>query len=167
MKDRVPTHAGRVQLVPVQGETNIYDMTRADDPTQEGTPLNKANILPDATAALLGLTGDPALKDALNALGAIQIQTGDYTGDGSYGVNNKNTLTTPHMTPLFAIISNEGSWGVISFQSGKVYTQMTQIGTATATLGSCEWYSQTNSSYQFNQANVTYNYIILGAGGVE
>lgn len=42
--DRVATHPGRVQLTPVQGQTNIYDMERADEPTVAGTPLNAANL---------------------------------------------------------------------------------------------------------------------------
>ena len=42
--DRVATHPGRVQLTPVQGQTNIYDMERADEPTVAGTPINAANL---------------------------------------------------------------------------------------------------------------------------
>ncbi len=40
--DRVPTYPGRVKLTPVSGQTNTYDLVRADSPTQEGTPINKA-----------------------------------------------------------------------------------------------------------------------------
>jgi hypothetical protein len=40
--DRVPTHPGRVKLIPVAGQANTYDMVRADEPIVEGTPLNKA-----------------------------------------------------------------------------------------------------------------------------
>lgn len=68
MKDRVPLYPGRVTLTPVAGQANTYDMVRADQPTQEGTPLNKANLLADAVAAKLGLTGDPTPNDALDAL---------------------------------------------------------------------------------------------------
>lgn len=72
MKDRVPLYPGRVTLTPVSGQTNTYDMTRADQATQEGTPLSKANLLTDATASALGLTGDPTVNDALYKL-AIPI----------------------------------------------------------------------------------------------
>ena len=51
MVDRVPTYPGRVQLVPVSGQDNIYDLTLADEPVQVGTPLSKANLLTDETAA--------------------------------------------------------------------------------------------------------------------
>jgi hypothetical protein len=40
--DRVPTYPGRVKLTPVSGQTNVYDMSRADSPVKEGTPINKA-----------------------------------------------------------------------------------------------------------------------------
>lgn len=43
-KDRVPTNPGRVVLEPVAGAVNTYDMVRADDPTEEGTPLDKATF---------------------------------------------------------------------------------------------------------------------------
>ena len=68
MRDRVPSYPGRVKLTPVSGQTNTYDMTRADSPTQEGTPLNKDTLLKDTTAASLGLTGDPTVDEAFNAL---------------------------------------------------------------------------------------------------
>ena len=83
MKDRVPLYPGRVTLTPVPGQANTYDMVRADQPTQEGTPLNKANLLADAVAAKLGLTGDPTPNDALDALAdqkANKQQSADDAG---------------------------------------------------------------------------------------
>lgn len=41
-RDRISTYPGRVKLNPVAGQTNIYDMERADEPTEPGTPVNKA-----------------------------------------------------------------------------------------------------------------------------
>lgn len=40
--DRVPRYPGRVRLNPVSGQPNVYDMTRADQPSAAGTPINKA-----------------------------------------------------------------------------------------------------------------------------
>lgn len=65
MKDRIPTYPGRVKLIPVAGQENTYDIVRADEPQQEGTPINKATLLDDATAEKLGLTGDPTVNQAL------------------------------------------------------------------------------------------------------
>lgn len=65
MKDRISLYPGRVKLNPVAGEANTYDMVRADQPTQEGTALNKANLLSDETAALYGLGAEGTVNDAL------------------------------------------------------------------------------------------------------
>ena len=40
--DRIPTYPGRVKLTPVSGQTNTYDLVRADQPIEAGTPINKA-----------------------------------------------------------------------------------------------------------------------------
>lgn len=41
VKNRVPKYPGRVKMTPVSGQVNIYDMERADDPREEGTPINR------------------------------------------------------------------------------------------------------------------------------
>lgn len=66
MQDRVSLYPGRVKLTPVAGQANTYDLTRADQPTREGTPLNKASLLKDTTAALYGLGADAVPDDALH-----------------------------------------------------------------------------------------------------
>lgn len=71
MKDRISNYPGRVRLEPVPGQENTYDLVRADEPTQEGTPLNKATLLKDSTAAALGLSDDALPDDALNELKAL------------------------------------------------------------------------------------------------
>lgn len=68
MYDRIPTYEGRVTLTPVDGAENTYDLVRADVPIQEGTPLNKATLLTDSTAALMELTEDATPEDMLRAL---------------------------------------------------------------------------------------------------
>lgn len=42
VKDRIPTYPGRIRLIPVEGQVNTYDMVRADEPIEVGTPLDKA-----------------------------------------------------------------------------------------------------------------------------
>lgn len=65
MRDRVPKYPGRVKLIPVEGQENVYDMRRADEPEDEGTPMNTATFLRDATAELAGLArmGSEATPD--------------------------------------------------------------------------------------------------------
>lgn len=42
--DRVPTKPGRIKLTPVSGQPDTFTMTRADEPTVEGTPIDKATL---------------------------------------------------------------------------------------------------------------------------
>ena len=42
VKDRVPTYPGRVKLTRTNGTSEYCTLERADAPTQEGTPINKA-----------------------------------------------------------------------------------------------------------------------------
>lgn len=74
MKDRIPTKPGRVQLVPSPDDDDLFILTRADEPTQAGTPLNKASLLSDATAAGFGLDADGATVDA-----ALSLVAGQFT----------------------------------------------------------------------------------------
>lgn len=68
MVDRAALHPGRVKLIPVEGAVNTFDMTRADEPIQAGTPLNKGTLLSEPVASKLGLGGSATPSDALNAL---------------------------------------------------------------------------------------------------
>lgn len=69
MQNREPTYPGRVTLTPVAGQANTYDMERADQPLQQGTPIDKATLLKDATAALYGLGTGAVPDDVLALLG--------------------------------------------------------------------------------------------------
>lgn len=69
--DRVAKHPGRIKLTPVVGETNLYDMERADSPTTEGTPINKALLDNKAYT----LTGDVRVY--------VSTTGNDTSGDGS------------------------------------------------------------------------------------
>ena len=69
MLDRVPVNPGRVLITPENGAAAYYaTMTRADNPTQEGTPLNKNSLLKDETAALFGLGPDAVPDNVLSLL---------------------------------------------------------------------------------------------------
>ena len=126
MKDRVPLYPGRVKLVPVSGQENVYDMTRADQPTQQGDPLNKATLLKDSTAELFGLGTDAVPDDVLQKLAGaafdsggtitdvngnplgVRIATGSYVGTGKYGPDNPNSLTFEFPPKLLFITQYNG-----------------------------------------------------------
>lgn len=94
VEDRVSTYPGRVQLIPVAGQTNVYDMSRADEPVTEGTPLNKAlmdqkaYVLTENTMVHVSPTGSDADGDGSSiapfatiqkALDALPKLLGGYT----------------------------------------------------------------------------------------
>ena len=68
MRDRIPKYAGRVKLIPVSNQPNTYDMQRADEPLQEGTPLNRNTLLSDQTVEEFGLSLDATPDDAMRFL---------------------------------------------------------------------------------------------------
>ena len=80
MKDRLPKYPGRVKLTPVPDAENIYDMERADEPEEKGTPLNKQSLLTDEAAESIGLDpkNNPTPNDAMHELGLYTaVKAGD------------------------------------------------------------------------------------------
>lgn len=66
MQDRVSETPGRMLITPENGQPAFYATVElADNPTVVGTPLNKASLLTDATAALFGLGTDAVPDDVL------------------------------------------------------------------------------------------------------
>lgn len=98
MQDRLPLYPGRVKLTPVSGQESIYDMERADEPTQIGTAINKANLLKDGTAALFGLSSNAVPDDVHNWVGQYNTHwwgcLNTSTGATTY-VNSTNRNAYP------------------------------------------------------------------------
>lgn len=92
MKDRIPLYPGRVKLTAVDGQPGVYDMVRADEATEQGTPLSKATLLDDDTAALYGLTGDNATVN--NALAGVGKGVGDIAKVGDVRYSYRDSLGT-------------------------------------------------------------------------
>lgn len=118
MNDRIPAEgkAGRVLITPENGSAPFYaTVTMADEPLDEGTPLNKATLLKDATAALLGGGADMVPDEAFAALwelidtltpakvGAAQMVVLSYSGTGAV----TDTVLTTGFRPKAAIIAAE------------------------------------------------------------
>lgn len=70
MKDRLSKYPGRVKLTPVDGQADTFDMIRADEPEEAGTPINKNSLLKDETAEAMGLdpAANPTPDDALKKI---------------------------------------------------------------------------------------------------
>ena len=119
MQDRVPLYPGRVKLSPVAGQNNTFDMVRADEPTQPGTPLNKETLLKDVTASILGLPNTAVPDDAFLAL---------IIGVGTYGYRVKIKLedgtpvegaTVSGIEPLTGSTLVSGADGIVLGKSTK------------------------------------------------
>lgn len=182
MQDRVSLYPGRVKLEPVAGQANTYDLTRADQPTQEGTPLSKANLLSDATAAaikalLASQTEDPATPNAaLNILahavedvatvaaGKCSIENSTYTGTGTYGSANPVTLTFPQKPRLIIIFgvsaltlihddNMEGYSPIITYYNNTAVWRANNVSWSGATLS---FYNTTDARSQANTSGTIY-----------
>lgn len=107
MVDRAPTKPNRYAVYDENHNFIRYEYhERADEPTQVGDALNKANLLPDDVASALGLTGNPQVKDALEKIKTLidgnttlanskaKIATGSYAGTGMYGSDNPCSIVS-------------------------------------------------------------------------
>lgn len=64
MKNRESLYPGRVKLTPVDAANGIYDLIRADEPQEVGTPLNKKLL--DFAVAACGVTAGTATAYTLD-----------------------------------------------------------------------------------------------------
>lgn len=179
MQDRLPTYPGRVTLTPVSG--NTYDMAMADEPSVAGTPLNKANLLTDVTAAAIAaltsttpVTPDEALAQLAAAFaGRAKIETGSYTGTGTYGSSNPNSLTFSFIPKFVIVIEDYTASGTYQLTNGLfvnpgrsgVY-QYTSTGAGAALRltwsdATLSWYG-TSALIQLNTNNRNYVYVAIG-----
>lgn len=96
--DRVPTYPGRVVLSPVDGQPDTYDMTRADQPTEAGTPIDKATFDSMVHSRLTGRFYAPTVSrevqssvvgvaDPIPASGWMEISYTELT-NGNYKVTS-------------------------------------------------------------------------------
>lgn len=123
MKDRVSLYPGRVLITPEDGSTPYHaTLTRADEPTQEGTPLNKASLLKDTTAALYGKDGTAVPDDIFQFLGnrltgelyaSYTVQSSDETS--IYIDMPTAELLNKHVVVVFEIAEDLQSYGAYRF----------------------------------------------------
>lgn len=76
MKDRISENPGRVKVTEEDGTSKYVTVERADDPTEEGTPLNRASLLSPKVQALLGLSDDATPSEALEKIVPLIQDTG-------------------------------------------------------------------------------------------
>lgn len=172
MQDRIPLYPGRVKMTPVAGQANTYDMVRADDPTQVGTPLNKATLLQDATAALYGLTSSAVPDDVFAAIGKykqywwrrrVNIAEGGYVEhqtvvSGNIYINEDTPTTAMkvYITYSSAITVNTAT-GNITFYNPQTMTGSTARQDPSLLLGKyAKNLSTSKNTLYFISDNATY-----------
>lgn len=180
MEDRNPTpgQEGRMLITPEDGTPAFHARVEmADNPRREGTPLNKATLLKDATAALFGLDNTAVPDDVLAAIPALidgraKIVTGSYTGTGTYGSDNKNSLTF-EFVPKLVVILPEGTYSpnVLLLVNGLTRTGILEKSSSYWAL-TVSWSDNTVSWYapngtdggeeQMNKSGITYRYCAIG-----
>ena len=150
--------------------------------TQQGTALNKANLLTDATAAKFGLTGTAVINDVLDNIGdnKLLIATGEYTGAGTSGAGNENTLTLG-FKPLYLLVKPAAETttnsdftfmeviGNPSVFYAAVYagnTNPNYPNNFTWSNTGVTWYNSGGSSAEYYQMNNAqkYKYLAIGQG---
>lgn len=182
MQDRVSLYPGRVKLEPVAGQANTYDLTRADQPTQEGTPLNKASLLSDATAAaikalLASQTEDPATlnaalailaqavdaaatkADVVDSKGNCEIYYGSYVGNSS---NTTTTMTFPHK-PIAVMVCGRRGKSMVAWR-GQEYAPLLPTSNSSVKVSwadrSATWENGGDNNY-LNWTGFTHKVIAL------
>lgn len=120
MQDRAPTKPNRYAVYDDSHNFIRYEYhERADEPTQAGTALNKATLLKDTTATILGIPTTSVPDDALVAL---------YVGAGRYGFDI--TLKYPDgATPIagkqIVGVTTITGGNAVTDSSGKVFAVST------------------------------------------
>lgn len=131
MKDRIPTQVinGAVRMEQLDAEGNhlgyIY-LRRADEPSEEGTPLNTEHVLTDETAEKLGLdtAANPSPNDAFEkiatskadkVIGGVLGNFASLDEEGNVQDSGKNMSSFVHVQ-LFSY-TGTGNYGS-SYKSG-------------------------------------------------
>lgn len=122
MKDRIPKYPGRVRLTPVTGQQDVYDLVRADEPEQDGTPLNKATLLSDDTAKAIMAAHPGETVETVND--ALRLSA---KSSGGFAVQD----TPPDNTKLGWVDTSEG--GVMKYYDE---ISMTWKSTKSESIGS-------------------------------
>ena len=122
----------------------------AEGVTEEGTPINKANILPDALVTLMGLTqDDPTIKDALtalqnlaknaNTLAAAALPKSGGTMTGNLVLKGDPTANLQAATKQYVDNSTTPAVLKVLVGSGKAVTATKGSKSYSATAGSDGW----------------------------
>lgn len=167
----LPSGAGSIKITatvktsggsPVSASRNwTYTKTAITFPSTGGVAqlsLNGQNVFPLALAesvrvpSVWGGSLDLALQLLLPLVGAAVISVGTYTGTGTYGQDNPNTLEFPTAPTVVTIYGGGQTLAISSTETS---------GTAYISGNTATWYSETSAADQLNSQGVTYSYVAI------
>lgn len=120
--------------------------------------LNSQNVFPVSLAEAIrvpsvwGGSLDLALQLLLPLVGAAVISVGTYTGTGTFGQENPNTLEFPTAPTVVTIYGADKTLAISSTETS---------GTAYISGNTATWYSETSAADQLNSQGVTYSYVAI------
>jgi len=136
--------------------------------TQLAFPAAAGSVLRQGTSGAPYWTSLADLLAALGSAGGTRIETGSYTGTGTYGSTNPNTLTFSFAPKLVAITSYLNEHGQLSVfvnpaTRGFAIDGNYEPGNVTLTWNdkTVSWYGA-DKSVQQNYDSRVYNYVALG-----
>lgn len=166
----LPAGAGSIKISatvqassgPVSASRNwTYTKTAITFPATGGVAqlsLNGQNVFPLALAegvrvpSVWGGSLDLALQLLLPLVGAAVISVGTYTGTGTFGQDNPNTLEFPTAPTVVTIYGAGQTLAISSTETS---------GTAYISGNTATWYSETSAADQLNSQGVTYSYVAI------
>lgn len=108
MRDRIPTDPGRVKMTRSDGTFEYVTLERADNPTQEGTPLSKALL--DYAVAACGVTAGTATALTLDdAFGGFTLTDGAKVNFRLHVASGANPTLNVNGTGAKALVDANGA----------------------------------------------------------
>lgn len=143
VKDRIPTYPNRIKLIPVEGEENTYDIQRADQPTEAGTPMNKVlfdSIRNDLKAAVYNNTQRQNIGDHWDQ-GALP-SGGEWLppayGNGKYVTakynSNQAAYSSDGITWCSVALPVTALWRSVAYGNGRFVLVADTTSTSTANV---------------------------------
>lgn len=114
MKNRQPTMPGRIKLIGDDGIAKFYTMERADEPIEEGTPINKATLFDSANETRYACdVPSEALALLVKEWQINVLSSGwstDVNSEGYYtqtiDVDGMKEVFQPNFMPLYGLAEN-------------------------------------------------------------
>ena len=156
--------ASKEDYTPAMSVFNVYVPTLSVDPLA-GARVEVPQNAQGKPVAWLGLArcilGDDG-RDVIQMCGdGLKLAQGSYTGTGTSGQGNPNTLTAGFQPKLAVILAADGTTSVTILAPASGSTATVGGLTATFTATGLSYWASTPEA-QFNTSGTTYSYYIMG-----